>query len=157
MVAEIWLVRLLKQMDAFGAPIPTFNLRGKKSVETAVGGIMTLLVGFLITFFALIKLQLMLQRNDTTIVKTIVEDEYTASNRYVPYEEGFTMAFGLQSWKTRANLDDPRYIKWVARYFVEVDQVKSTKLFLLHHCTEKDFEKFYTPDKRFKPEIDQFK
>ena len=60
MSSAFWLAHLLKSADIFGADLPGFNLRGKESVQTSCGAIMTIFIVALSFLFASLKLQVML-------------------------------------------------------------------------------------------------
>ena len=72
-------------------------------------------------------------------------------------DDSFAMAFGLQSWNDRTYLNDPRYVKWVLRYTVEIDHNKNEKWYPLHRCTERDYRKFYSPSSKFEKEVELLK
>ena len=48
-------LNFLKQMDMYAAPLPTFNLRGKTSVKSIPGGLLSLLIYIMTGVFASMK------------------------------------------------------------------------------------------------------
>ena len=58
-------------MDIFGAPVPSFNIKGEGKIGTITGGLCSFLLGVIALLFASLKLQIMLARTDT--VTTITE------------------------------------------------------------------------------------
>ena len=56
------LHHLLTSMDVFGRALPTFNLKGRHTVHTMTGGILTCLIGAVIIIYAGIKLNHLFER-----------------------------------------------------------------------------------------------
>ena len=52
----------LKGLDMFGAPVPSFKMRGESTVLTHAGGFISLVIFFVTFIFCLDKLADMLQR-----------------------------------------------------------------------------------------------
>ena len=57
----------LKSMDLFGAPIPQFNIKGKSSVRTHLGGLISFMAVGLTFMFALLKFQHMMENRNPSI------------------------------------------------------------------------------------------
>ena len=93
--------------------------------------------------FASLKLQIMLARDDSVTTVTRSDGNYSPEDRFSLSDGEFAMAFGIQKWRGKSNLDDPRFIKWVLHYAVEVNHVRTTKWYPLHKCEERDFQAFY--------------
>ena len=58
---------VLEEIDAFSEPIPFFNIRGKTSISTQVGGLLTILIAFVIAMYAIIKGEHMLSKYNPNI------------------------------------------------------------------------------------------
>ena len=58
-------------------------------------------------------------------------------------ETGFRVAFAVESYVTRAPLEDPSYVEWQVRLASNVDGVESITPLDYRKCTESDFEGFY--------------
>ena len=54
-------------MDIFGAPLPTFNLKGETHVSTATGGILTFCLTFVFLCYASLKLMHLAQHKNPAI------------------------------------------------------------------------------------------
>ena len=67
------------------------------------------------------------------------------------------MAFGIKEPRTRKYRDDPHFIKWVARYTIEINDEKHEQYFPLNRCTDADFDLFAQPDQRSAKEIEQLR
>ena len=57
-------------MDVFGAPVPSFNIKGESYIGTITGGLCSILLGVIAVLFASLKLQIMLSRSDTVTTIT---------------------------------------------------------------------------------------
>ena len=50
---QAWTAQtVLEEIDAFGEPIPVFNVRGKTSVQTHIGGVVTILIAIVVLVYA---------------------------------------------------------------------------------------------------------
>ena len=58
---------LIKSMDMFGEPVPSFNIGGKMSVKTFVGAGVSLMLFTLTIAFGLLKLQNLFNRKNPNI------------------------------------------------------------------------------------------
>ena len=57
----------LREIDIFGQKIPTFNIKGKDRVQTAIGGILTALIISVTIGYAISKLHDLIIRADPNI------------------------------------------------------------------------------------------
>ena len=48
---------VLQNLDSFGEPLPTFNIKGRDQVQTQVGGFVTLALIIVVTMFAIVKFE----------------------------------------------------------------------------------------------------
>ena len=53
---------MLKKIDIFGAPVPNFNLRGKSHVKTYAGGMVSIVITFVVLIFGLTQLKKLILR-----------------------------------------------------------------------------------------------
>lgn len=73
---------------------------------------------------------------------------------YKTSKEGFMMAFALQDYLTGEIKDDPRFLKWFAQYTtVSEDGESSSREVKLTPCTDDDFARLETPDRRSRNKI----
>ena len=107
---------LLKSWDLFGASIPSFNLQGKSNVNTIVGAITSIFIISMTFMFALIKFDHMMQKRGPSILQNTdkVEDDVFVDIS----SDDFMLATGLENYKTGKPLNDPRYIKWIVKFWI---------------------------------------
>ena len=96
------MLKALKSIDMFGAPLPTFKLKGKNPtrLRTYAGVAATLGILLLTLFFAILKLQsLMLKRSPS--VNTFVErDAFGDGDVFETDSTEFMMAFAVEDYVT---------------------------------------------------------
>ena len=72
------LPNFVKRLDMFGAPVPSFNIEGQRSMKTNCGAIATILMISITIMFTLVKLEhLVLKKNPslTTNVEQLEQGE----------------------------------------------------------------------------------
>ena len=67
----------MKQLDMFGAQLPALNIAGEGRVTTLFGGCMSLLIFYVTFLFASLKLSVMLERKQPSIVTNIDKTAFT--------------------------------------------------------------------------------
>ena len=74
------MLKKIKNIDFFGAPVPTFNIGGKTNVPTWLGSIISILILGMTFMFGLIKIEHMAIRKNPEIIKNIeivdIEETY---------------------------------------------------------------------------------
>jgi hypothetical protein len=63
-------------MDMFGIPVVSFNLAGRQKVRSSFGFVVTILVIWIMTLFAVAKFDKLLQRKNPLLTQAILEDFY---------------------------------------------------------------------------------
>ena len=58
---------LLEKADAFGEPLPTFNIKGSEQVNTRIGGIATIILFTIVLAFGAIKLEHLLEHKNPNL------------------------------------------------------------------------------------------
>lgn len=109
--------RILKELDMFGGPLPTFNIRGKSIVQTHAGGLVSLAILITTLFFAAFKLTALKDRRNPEINIYVEKDAFHNTDRFNVREKNFRMAFGFTDYFIKELKNDKTYIKWYARYF----------------------------------------
>lgn len=137
----------LKKLDSFQEPIPGLNLKGKQAISTITGGLVSLVVSSIVLSFALLKLDVLLNKQNPDLITNIVDQAFGDEDYYDTAGEDFHLAFGLRGWHDDYSIDDEHYIKWFARVREQVDGVKSQRLLETYRCVDEDFEGFYPPDR----------
>ena len=92
----------------------------------------------------MLKLQYLISRQNPKISSYTSYGEFDESYKYYTAWEKFVAAVALIIADTGEALNDPRYIKWVAKYRENRDGVNVVeKIIPMHPCSEKEYEKFY--------------
>ena len=136
----------LKQIDLFRMPVPTFTLNGRSAVRSYVGGMMTLVILYTTFLFCTLKLKHLLTRHNPTVnsYEVSIDSFDDQVSKFNTSDDGFMMAFAIDS--DNGLKQDPRFIKWVARYIQIIDGETVVRNILLQPCTEEDMQKFNPPD-----------
>ena len=138
----------VKKLDIFGARIPSFRMDGKSKVKSHLGGCLTFVIFFTTLCFGALKLQTLLTLHNPQINEYVDRSKFGVNDIYDMREEGFAMAFALETPVNEQPLIDPRYVKWVARYIKHEDGKLVREFSVpLHVCSAQDMAKFYPPSK----------
>ena len=90
----------------FGAPLPTFNLKGKNTVHTVSGGIMTFLVILVMLIYGSIKMFHLVSRDNPNIVAYLERNYYTHNNHLDLNKIDFHLAFSFEGFHSRELKDN---------------------------------------------------
>ena len=74
------LANILRSVDNFGLPIPSFNLKGKTHAKTWIGGLLTAMILTLTLAYAVQKLHAVFTGSDPTININIKAQHYDNIN-----------------------------------------------------------------------------
>ena len=107
------LLSFLLNIDMFGAPVPTFNMRKQGTIKTSIGTVMSILIMGMTSIFALLKLQKLFQRTRPDVVSFTDEQAFDATFRYSVRDNGVMFAVSIENYLEGAK-NDPRHIQWVA-------------------------------------------
>ena len=129
-------------MDGFGQPLPTFNIKGETKVKTAQGGVVTALLCFMVLTYAILKFIQLTGRENPDISETKVPEYYSISDAISFSEVGFKAAFTLESYQEGYTVNDPRYIKWIARSYTKKDGKSSETLHPISKCSAEKLSQF---------------
>ena len=145
----------LLKLDLLSTPLPSFNIKGESEVRTKSGGLISLVILAAIFMFATLKLEHLLNKKspeistfeDTTAISN--EDEYNVGEN-----QDFQFAVGLTSM-VKGVLNDPRYVKWIARVFSKYGKSFDMEFYPLHECGPSDIAKFYPVQDRAKSQLNE--
>ena len=138
------MFHFFKKFDIFGRDIPSFNIKGKDTIQTIPGVVVSILIGLLTLAFGILKFEHLVRRRHPFINETSSPLIKGTSQKLS--DENFMMAFSLESFDRSASLDDPRFIRWYAATYTVEEGIWTSNYHLLDKCTEADFEKFYQPE-----------
>jgi len=113
--------KMLLTMDMFGAPLPTFNVRGEESVRTYTGGFVSIIIIYVAFLFASLKLQHLMSKHNPSVNIFKEEDAFDADDVWSGDEQDFFMAFAVADFVTGELKNDPRFVKYNAEYIHRVD------------------------------------
>ena len=99
----------------FAAGVPSFNIRGQDSVKTTIGTCISMIIIFLTSGFALLKLQHMLLKKRPDVVQFTEEGAFDESTKYSLTDSDFIVAVSVEHWVKGATVD-PRYIQFAMTY-----------------------------------------
>ena len=105
--------------------MPSLNLRGKQEISTIAGGLVSIVVASIVLAFALIKLDVLLNKYNPNVLTNIVHQSSGTNNKYDTANQNFQLAFGLLGQRDGVARDDEFYLKWFARVREVQDGVKS--------------------------------
>ena len=147
----------VKSMDLFSAPIPQFNVKGKNSVRTHLGGVITIFAVSLTFLFALLKFQHLMENRNPSITTFQQEIEANHDNGFDLENEGFMIAFGIDTY-SEGSKNDERFVKWVARNKIKTATgERFTHYIPIRNCTVADYAKFYEPIRSSASKVSDFK
>lgn len=112
---------VLTGMDSFGKDVPAFNIKGESKVKTIFGGVATIAVLTVTLAYAVIKALHLASKQNPQINENYINDFYAATEKVRPHEVDFKAAFSIESFYTRLPINDPHYVKWIAKYITSVD------------------------------------
>ena len=85
---------MLEEIDAFREPIPVFNIRGKTSVRTRAGGVLTILIATVVLMYAAVRFEHMISKYNPNINDYYV-DVATGEEANLN-EKNFRIAFSIE-------------------------------------------------------------
>lgn len=89
---------MLLSLDLFGAPAPTFNIRGESEVRTFCGGIVSSVIITVTILFALLKLQHLLSKHNPSVNAFEDKNAWGTGDVMMPGDsDDFMMAFAVTS------------------------------------------------------------
>jgi len=143
---SIGMPRFLKNFDLFPSPIPSFNIKGKTTVQTFAGGTLSLIIYVVTLLFAALKLMHLCSKHNPSINTNVQKDHFKPDDIFDAKERRFMLAVTLADYYTNEVKDDPRYVKWFANYAEHDKGKKKERELPMHRCTDADYEKFYPVD-----------
>ena len=91
----------LKNVDIFGASLPSFTLNGRRDVSrTQLGGVMSLVVLYIIFLFSCIKFIHLVERNNPTVNTYMRKDAFANNQTLSLKDSNFMIAFALEDYFT---------------------------------------------------------
>ena len=135
----------LAALDLFPASVPGFNVRGKESVTTIVGSIVSILVFLIVVFYGANKLTFLIERRNPQISSFIERGAVTKHDETNLMNANIKFAFGIEGFLDKKLKNDPAYVKWIVRQVRRIDGVETEKFLPYHICTDEDYDSFPPP------------
>ena len=83
----------------------------------------------------------MLIRKNPTIM---TNDQLVESDeQYDTNSDDFMMAFAMENYKTKVPMDDPRYTRWVVKFWKQFESGQEIEYDVLEPCSEEQFARFH--------------
>ena len=108
---------VLQSFDTFGEPVPGFNVKGQDMVTTRIGGVVTVIIAFLVFLYASLKFTHLTTRYNPQMSSYFsdLEDDEVLD---MAEEMDFMIAFSIEDFhKPRQLKNDPKYVKWIFRMY----------------------------------------
>ena len=88
---------VFKKIDAFGSPLPSFNIKGKERITTIVGGFCTLMLFLTIFCYGLLKFSNLITKPSPIINSYLTENEGEGYSINLN-ERNYKFAFTVESY-----------------------------------------------------------
>ena len=108
---------VFKNIDAFGSPLPSFNIKGKERITTIVGGFCTLILVMTILSYGLLKFSYLITK-PSPIINSYLTDREGEGYSINLNDRNYKFAFTVETYKEPLmRIDDPRYVKYIVREY----------------------------------------
>ena len=133
------VINTVKGIDMFSRPIPGFNLKGAKQVNSLLGSACTLLILFTLMMYGSAKFIQLYQRHNPNISTHNVVHFYSKEEPMNLNEVNFRFAIAFEDFHDNQSKFDPQYVRWMFRHYGSRNGVKYEKFLKYHRCTEEDY------------------
>ena len=98
-VGKSWYMpNVLKKIDIFGQPLPTFNLKGETAIPTLTGGIVTFLILIVFLAYSCLKFLHLINKHNPTIIENTEKDVFGSDDLINLDDIGFHFAFTTENY-----------------------------------------------------------
>ena len=133
---------VLERLDMFGQLLPTFNIGGRQTVNTLVGGFMTVVIYTIVLAYGTIKFIELSTRANPNIAQFFKQDAFDFTDVLNLNEENFKIAFAVEGFRSKDLKIDPKYVKWIFRTYGKREGKEFEKILPYHRCTDQDYAEF---------------
>ena len=138
------IYNFLRGLDMFGQEVPGFRIKGQRSVNTVLGGLLTGTALLITLVFAGHKWIQLWNRQNPVMSELTQKDHIGPLDKIYYNDIDFRMAFSLEGYFDNERKDDERYVRWIARtWYTDDNGVEGEIMHNMHLCTEKDLKEFY--------------
>ena len=135
----------LDAIDCFKKPMPTFNMRGRESIPSYAGCLLSFAIACIMVVYASIKFSHLMTKHNPQISTFTVEGAIDPEDKFNFRDNGLKFAFGIEGFIDQELKEDSRYVKYFARLYGFKDGVTYEKFIPVHHCTSEELDEFATP------------
>ena len=143
--ARFRLRNTLDALDIFRKPLPTFNMRGRYTVPSICGAMVTFVIVNIALLYSTIKFVQLMSRANPLVSSFLKKGVFDVDNVLNLRDKGQRFAFGVEGFLDKELKEDPRYVKGFARMFGYVNNERYEKMIPYHKCTAEDFDEFAPP------------
>ena len=143
--ARFRLRNTLDAIDVFRKPLPTFNMRGRTSVSTICGAIVTFVIIIITLLYSTIKFVQLMSRANPLVSSFLKQGVFDSDNIANFRDKGIRFAFGIEGFLDKEMKDDTRYVKSFARFWGYKNGKSYQRIFPINKCTLEDYEAFPEP------------
>ena len=136
---------MLESIDLFRQDVPSFNIRGRTTVASWPGAIISLFIFYLLMLYGAHKLKHLISRYNPNVSSYIVPNFFDSTDMMNLKENGIRFAFGVEGFIDKQIKNDPRYVKILTRIWGKKDGSSFEKILPHHKCTAEDFIEFAPP------------
>ena len=98
-------------IDSFGKPFTFLLPDGQKMYRSLLGAILTVVIFWVVSFYAIYKWQLLIDKDEARITLTVEEDYFTENDSVINRnDDGFNIAFGIFSLLDRSIVEEDESI-----------------------------------------------
>ena len=133
---------LLKRIDVFGKPLPTFNMNGDTQVHTMTGGLLTFFITIIILTYGTLKFIHLVDKHNPNVSEVMEKSVFDSSEELNMNDEGFRFAFTVEGYLDNEVKENPAYVKYIVRMMGRKEGVWFERHIPYHKCTDSDWEEF---------------
>lgn len=86
----------MKSLDIFGVPIPSFNLKGKMTVQTGIGGVVSFFIMLIMVLYASLKFIHLIEKENPNVSESHIPNYYGIDDEINLSEIDFHFAFSME-------------------------------------------------------------
>lgn len=161
--SRTWSVKhSMEKLDMFGQKIPSFNLKGKDTVYTMAGSLMSLAIMIVLLLFASIKFIHLSERYNPNVSQLLVKNFFSETDQLVLKDEDFRLAFTLEDYFKPEMKIDVRYVKIIVRSTgtktgKDGKSVAINRKIPYRKCDEEDYDEFHPIEPGYVSLLDSLK
>ena len=92
------IVSLFEKADLFERPLPSFNVRGRDSVPSCAGGLMSMVAMTVLLVYSLMKFDTLMTRDSPNVSGYVEKHAYEQSDKLNLLEAGMRFAFTVEGY-----------------------------------------------------------